>query len=317
MTIKPGVLRPGDRIGIVAPASAPYDPARFDNGLAYIRKLGFEPVEAPNARKRLGFLAGSDQERADDLHAVFSDPTIRAVVCLRGGYGTTRILRLLDPGVFRKNPKIFVGYSDITAISAFLLEKCGLVSFYGPMIAVEFAKGPTPFTEASFLRMLTKAEAYGPLGMPEGWAIRETLQGGKAEGELVGGCLTLFHSLIGTPYQVSLRDRIFYFEDLDSEPYQTDRVLTQFLEAGCMDGVRGIVVGECVGCEHVEGRSHYDNCQSFREVILERFGPLNVPIVFGVPFGHGDEKATIPVGVRALLDGDAGELTITEPAVCE
>lgn len=315
MPQKPRALKRGDRIGIVAPASAPFDPTRYESGFEGIRKLGFEPVFAPNARKSLGFLAGTDQERADDLHTMFADPSIAGMICLRGGYGVTRILDLLDADLIRRNPKIFVGYSDITALNSFLLTECDMVSFYGPMIAVEFSKGPTPFTEASFLRMLTCAEPYGPIGQPEGWTLRETLQGGQAEGTLIGGCLTLLQSLIGTKYQVPLRDAILYFEDIDSEPYQSDRVLTHLLASGMMDSVRGVVVGECLDCEHIEGRSHYDNCQSFREVILERFGPLGVPILFGTPFGHGVEKATMPLGVRARIDADASELIITESAV--
>jgi muramoyltetrapeptide carboxypeptidase len=315
MAVKPRALKPGDRIGVVAPASAPYDPARYDKGLEALRNLGFEPVEAPNLRRKLGFIAGTDQERADDLHAMFTDPSIAGIVCLRGGYGTTRMLHLLDAEVLAENPKVFVGYSDITAVNAFLLDRCSMVSFYGPMVGVEFACGPTPYTEAAFLGMLMNPEPYGPLGIPDGWTLREPLQGGKGEGILAGGCLTLFEALLGTPWQISFKDRIFYFEDLDSEPYQTDRMLTHLLAAGVLDGVRGIAVGECVGCEHEEGRSHYDNCQSMREVLIERLGPLGVPIVYGTPFGHGDEKATIPLGVSALLDGDSGELVVTESAV--
>ncbi|AXA37432.1 MAG: peptidase U61 [Candidatus Sumerlaea sp.] len=317
MARKPRALRLGDRIGIVAPASAPYDESRYERGLDGLRRLGFQPVEAPHVRSRRGFLAGSDEERVADLHAMFADPTIAGIICLRGGYGATRLLPMLDADLIRNNPKILVGYSDITALNLFLLKECDLVSFYGPMAAVEFAVGPTIFTEACFRRMLTVPEPYGPLGLPRGWALRETLQGGVAEGELVGGCLTLVESLIGTPWQVSLRDKIFFFEDIDAEPYQMDRTLTHLLQAGVLDGVKGIAIGECVGCEHQEGRSHYDNCQTLREVLVERLTPLGVPIVYGVPFGHGTEKATIPLGVRARLDGNTGELYIMESAVVE
>lgn len=315
MPKKPKALQHGARVAIVAPASAPYDETRYERGLEGLRKLGFEPVEAPHLRARKGFLAGDDEQRAHDLHWAFSDPTIDGIICLRGGYGATRLLPLLDATVFRENPKVLVGYSDITALNVFLLEKANLVSFYGPMAAVEFAVGPTAYTEHSFMKMLTQPEPYGPLGRPEGWTLTETLQGGTAEGELVGGCLTLFEALAGTPWQINMRDRIFFFEDIDSEPYQMDRTLTHLLQAGVLEGVRGVVVGECVGCEHEEGRSHYDNCQTLREVLYERLAPLGVPIVYGIPFGHGNEKATIPLGVRARLDADAGELVILESAV--
>jgi muramoyltetrapeptide carboxypeptidase len=315
MPKKPKALQPGSRVAIVAPASAPYDESRYERGVQGLRRLGFEVVEAPHARARKGFLAGEDEERVADLHTVFSDPTVDAVICLRGGYGATRLLPHLNVDVFRAHPKVFVGYSDITALNVFLLEQADLVSFYGPMAAAEFALGPTPFTEQSFLRMLTKPIPYGALARPEGWTLTETIQGGCAEGELVGGCLTLFESLLGTPWQVSLRDRIFFFEEIDAEPYQMDRTLTHLLQAGVLDGVRGIAVGECVGCEHEPGRSHYDNCQTLREVLRERLAPLGVPIVYGLPFGHGTEKATIPLGVRARLDADAAELVILEAAV--
>lgn len=315
MAQKAKSLRPGARVAIVAPASAPYDQTRYDRALEGLRRVGLEPVEAPHVRARKGFLAGEDEERISDLHWAFSDITIDGVICLRGGYGATRLLPRLNPDVFRKHPKVFVGYSDITALNVFLLQEAGLVSFYGPMAAVEFALGPTPYTEKCFLRILTQAQPFGPLGRPEGWSLTETLQGGCAEGELVGGCLTLFEALLGTPWQVSLRDRIFFFEDIDAEPYQMDRTLTHLLQAGVLDGVRGIAVGECVGCEHEQGRSHYDNCQTLKEVLVERLSPLGVPIVYGIPFGHGDEKATIPVGVQARLDGDLGDLVILEHAV--
>jgi len=312
MTRKPKALHPGARVGVLAPASAPKDPTALDRGLAALAGYGWEPVVGRHARNKLGFLAGTDYERASDLHDFFLDPTIEAIFCARGGYGTTRLLKLLDRKTIAENPKIFVGYSDTTALSAFFFEQCGVLSFYGPMVAVEFAKGATPFIESSFRRAMTLAAPYGPLGRPEGWELVDVVRGGIAEGVLTGGCLTLFESLLGTPYQVSLRDRIFYFEDIDSEPYQTDRMLTHMLDAGMFDGVRGIAVGECVGCEHEVGRSGYDNCQSLRDVISERLGPLGVPIVMGLPFGHGKEKATIPYGVAGMLDGDAGELIITE-----
>jgi len=314
-TLKPQALKRGDRVGVVAPASAPNDPKRIEPGLQFLRDLGFDPVLAPNAREKLGFLGGSDAQRAEDLHAMFHDPSIKGIFCLRGGYGTTRILHLLDAELIASHPKVFVGYSDTTALSAFFFKECALVTFYGPMVAVEFWKGATPFIRESFVRTLTTSEPSGPLGKPEGWTKTETLVDGKANGRLIGGCLTLFQCLLGTPYQVSLRDSIFYFEDIDSEPYQTDRTLTHMLEAGMFEGVRGIVVGDCVGCEHEEGRSGYDNCQDFRTVLKERLGPLGVPILFGAPFGHGDEKATIPYGVEAELDTDRGELIVTEAAL--
>ena len=315
MAQKPKAIRPGDRIGIVAPASAPNDPNRLDIGMEGFRQLGFEPVVAPNGRKKLGFLGGTDQERADDIHTMFSDPTIAGIVCARGGYGTTRMVDLLDPEIIAKNPKVFVGYSDISTLSAFFYEQCDLVSFYGPMIAVEFAKGPTPFVQESFLRMLTRPEPYGPIGAPEGWTLKKTLVGGKVSGEIAGGCLCLFESVLGTPFEVKMRDKIFFFEDIDAEPYQMDRSLTHLLYAGFFEGVRGIAIGECAGCEHVEGRSGYDNCQSLEDVIRDRLEPLGVPIVMGLPFGHGTEKATLPYGVQATLDADACELIVTEPAV--
>lgn len=313
--LKPKALRAGSRVGIVAPASAPKDPALIQPGLEAVRAMGFEPVLAPNARKKWGFVAGTDRERAQDLHDMFADPSIEGLFCLRGGYGTTRIVDLLEDDLIRRNPKIFVGYSDTTTLSAFFFETCGLVSFYGPMLCSEFAKGASPFILESFRNTLTTNKPYGALGKPAGWTLTESLVGGKAQGRLAGGCLTLFESVTGTRHQVSFRDRICFWEDIDSEPYQLDRTLTHLLQCGCFEGVRGFAVGECVGCEHEVGRSGYDNCQTFRDVLRDRLAPLGVPILIGLPFGHGKEKATIPYGVEAVLDADAGELTITEAAL--
>ncbi len=329
---KPNHLGPGDTIGIVAPSSAPPDPKAIDRSVATLEALGFKVRLARNVRKRHGFLAGSDRERAADLMQMFQDRKVQAILCVRGGYGSGRLLGLLDYQAITENPKIFVGYSDITALHCALLVKSGLVTFHGPMLNSDLNKEDVPpFTTESLLRTLMRPFPSGSImqgldsgglqtgGRKRGRKVEKiapiSFRKGKASGPLIGGNITLLCTLLGTPYLPSLKGSILFFEDLDELPYRFDRMLTHLLNAGVLDQVAGVAVGINKNCEEVKKPGSVEYRQTLDDVIRERLVPLGVPVVSGLPVGHIPLNATLPIGVNATLDANRGDLVITESAV--
>jgi len=316
MLIRPKRLQPGDTIGIIAPASAPPDPRNLDRAVAALQQLGFKVKLAPNARKRRGFLAGTDRERADDLMGMFADRAVNAILCVRGGYGTARLLPLLDYRVIRANAKILVGYSDITSLHCALLKKANLISFHGPMLNSDFIHPDLPrFTLESFLRTLTQPSPPG--GISQGYRRKtvNVLRSGISRGQLIGGNLTLLCTTIGTPWWPPFAQRILFIEDLSEPPYRFDRMLTYLLNCGVLQQVAGIAIGINKDCEDPKATRAREYRQTLADVFRDRLLPLKVPIVTGLPFGHVPHNATLPVGLQATLDGNHGELFLTEPAV--
>jgi muramoyltetrapeptide carboxypeptidase len=327
--IKPPRLNYGDTVGIVAPASAPPDPKAIDRSVNALERLGFKPKLAPNVHKRWGFLAGSDRERAADLMKMFTDREVNAIICMRGGYGTARLLSLLDYVKIRANPKIFIGYSDITSLHCAFLVKANLISFHGPMLNSDFIKDDFPeFTVQSFLRTLMEPTPAGGIRQgTKGEGRREKsqnrrngsdvfiLRSGKASGQLIGGNISLICTTLATPYQPRFRHRILFLEDLDEVPFRFDRMLTHLLNAGVLQQVSGIAIGTNKDCFDPKAIGFKEYRQTMEDVFKERLAPLGVPVVLGLPFGHVPSNATVPVGVRATLDGIKGDLIIEESAV--
>lgn len=337
MSIKPPRLEFGDTIALVAPASAPPDPKNIDRSVAALEKLGFEVKLAPRVRRRWGFLAGTDRDRAGDIMKMFGDKRVKAIVCVRGGYGSSRLLNLLDYRLIRDNAKIFVGYSDITSLHCAFLVKSNLISFHGPMTNSDFIKDDFPkFTLDSFLRTLMNAEAPRSIrkvgrvtpcapgskttktarrGLPRPTERIKILRAGKASGQLIGGNITLLCATLATPFQPSFKNKILFLEDLDEPPYRFDRMLTHLLNAGLLQQVAGVAVGINAGCEDPKAKGAKEYRQSLEDVLRERLSPLKIPVVMNLPFGHVPINATIPVGARAVLDANRGDLIITEAAV--
>ena len=314
--IKPEKLCPGDTIGIVAPASAPPDPKAVDRALAAIERLGFKPKPGRHLRARLGFIAGTDRERATDLMRMFTDKRVKAIICLRGGYGTPRILDRLDYDVIRRNAKIFSGYSDITALHLAFLKKSGLLTFHAPMLNGELANPDLPdFARASFFRTVMNTAPAGSIGDGCQRKTVAVIRRGIAEGRLVGGNLTLFCAMVGTPFMPALKGRILFFEDVGEKPYRIDRMLTHLINAGVFSQVAGVAVGVNKDCLDPDAKPGGEYRQSEADVIRERLSGLGIPVVAGLPFGHVDLNATIPVGARARLDANHGDLVITEATV--
>jgi muramoyltetrapeptide carboxypeptidase len=247
---------------------------------------------------------------------MFADRSVKAVICVRGGYGTSRLLPLLDYRTIRANPKIFVGYSDITSLHCAFLVKSNLVSFHGPMLNSDFVKTDFPdFTLQSFRKTLMQPSPPGSICHGYRRKTVTILRRGKATGPLIGGNITLLCASLGTPYQPSFKNGILFFEDLDEVPYRFDRMLTQLLNAGLLQQLAGVAIGINANCKDPKAKHAKEYRQTLQDVFKERLLPLKVPVVAGLPFGHIPLNATLPVGVRVTLDAVKGDLTIDEPAV--
>lgn len=309
MILMPPKLRSGAQIGIVSPASKPLNSEKFQKGIEYLKRHGFSVTLGLHASDAHGYLAGTDAARADDLNAMFRNPDIDAIFCSRGGYGTPRILNLLDYPAIQANPKIFVGYSDITALQHAIQAQTGLVTFSGPMVAVEMGGEFDPATEKHFWKLLT-GQTRSLADLPEmGFQV---LRPGMAEGILVGGCLSVLAGVIGTPYMPDYSDGILVLEDIDEEPYGLDRNLCQLKAAGIFDQVRAIVFGQFTDCGPKDPTKP---SLSIQQVIGELTRDLAIPIITDYPYGHGSRKYTLPWGARARLDTVAGVFELIEPAL--
>lgn len=299
--IKPHPLRSGDSVAIAAPGGCLTEEGRAYLGRAVstLQGLGFRVKATPDPHRRNHYLAGEDRERADELMGLFSDPEVRAIFCARGGYGSQRIIPFLDPRVIRKNPKIFVGSSDITALLVYLLEQCHLLPFHGPNVATgQFLEGNAKRTQAALKETLDR-------GLPGETPLCRPLKPGIRKGKIKGGCLSLLVTTLGTAYEIDLGGTILFVEDLNEPPYRIDRMLTHMRHAGKLDQVAGVVFGEMAGCQDRDGTD-------LESVILDLFRDQEIPVIFGFPSGHGETNLTIPLGVDVSLDGNQGRLIFNE-----
>ena len=312
-TIKPRPLLKGDTIGIVAPASS-MDDSLVRRAVENISRRGYEVKLSNGYLQRRGYLAADDKTRAAELNAFFLDKSVKAILCLRGGYGSPRILDRLDYDAIRQNPKIFIGYSDITALLNGIHTKTGLVSFHGPM-AKEFSigRGLTPYTEKYFWPAFTPESKlftdWGGAG-PKGRSHLKTLAGGKAEGVLVGGNLSVLTCTIGTPYEARSRDCILFLEDVSETPFRIDRMLNQLRLSGMLGRYKGVILGSFTGCLPLRGRGI-----GLLDVFDHYFEKLGVPVLSGYAAGHQPDQATLPIGARVRLDATAKKVSLIETPV--
>ncbi|MFF6978136.1 LD-carboxypeptidase [Streptomyces sp. NPDC008343] len=302
--IRPSRLAPGAHVAVVAP-SGPVPEERLQAGLDVLRGWDLDPVVAPHVLDRhdeLAYLAGTDADRAADLQTAWCDPAVDAVLCARGGYGAQRLVDLLDWEAMRAaGPKVFVGFSDVTALHEAFANRLGLVTLHGPMAAgVDFIKNARAQEHL-------RATLFEPESVRTIASTGAALIPGRARGVTLGGCLCLLAAEVGTPYaRTSARGGLLCLEDVGEETYRLDRYLTQLLRAGLFEGVRGVLLGSWQECEPYE---------RVRALLLDRLGGLGVPVVEEFGFGHGEGALTIPLGVSAELDADAGTLTLDEPAL--
>ena len=309
--IKPKRLSPGDTVGMVLPASAEITADLMQLAKEQMEAIGFKVVFGSHAYDRWGYFAGKDRDRAADVTRMFADENIDGIVCYTGGWGTPRMLPYLDYELIARNPKVLIGYSDITALLNAIHQRTGLVTFHGPGGASVIE----PYSLGNFRRVVMTAEPAGALQPPDKKATELVdrtnrvvrLASGKGSGRLVGGNLTLVAATMGTPYEVETDGAILFLEDVEEEIYRVDRMLTQLALGGKLDRLAGFVFGRCTRCE----ARHF----SLEDVLRDRFGSLGVPAVSGLSFGHIEQKMTLPIGVTATLDADAGTLTLDEAAV--
>lgn len=301
---KPKALKEGDMIGVIAPAG-PVDKERLQQGGETLKKMGFRVRYEPSILESFRYLAGSDRRRGEEINRMFADPDVQGIFCARGGYGSARALRFVDENVVKRNPKIFLGYSDITSFLLYLYTRCSLVTFHGPMVTIDLCKPVTDKTRFSFLNTLTQSKpAQDQVNL-------KILKDGSAEGILLGGCLSVLIHSLATSYEPDLRGKILFLEDIDEPPYRIDRMLTHLKNAGKLQQASAIVFGEMIRC-HPSAEEGY----LLEEVISEVLQDLDMPILFGFPSGHTSEDSlTLPMGVRARVDGDQGQLIILEAGV--
>ncbi|MGW3607865.1 S66 peptidase family protein [Micromonospora sp. NPDC005161] len=302
--IRPPALRPGDTVLLVSP-SGPTSPQRVARGVELLTGWGLRPVPAPNAYARQGYLAGADELRAADLNAAFADPQVRGVICTRGGYGAQRVVDAIDMAAVRRDPKVVAGFSDITALQFALWRGARLAGVHGPGAAWRDER--TPLRSAESLHaalMTTEPVTVTAVAGEETYPVRVP---GRATGTLLGGNLCMIAASIGTPDLPDLTGAVLLIEDVQEPPYKVDRMLTHLRRAGALDGLAGVAVGQFTDC--ADG---WDT--TIVDVLGERLGGLGVPVLGGLPIGHGPGQLTVPVGTQATLDTTTATLTVS-PAV--
>lgn len=308
--LKPKALRPGDTIGVVSPAS-PCSPELAQRGLQFLESLGYKLKILPHAFDQTDYLAGNDQERADDLTQAFLDPDIHAIFCTRGGYGCSRLMPYLDFDLLVQHPKIFTGFSDITILHA-ALNRRGLPTLHSPMaLTLHFPKPDWVFQSLSLALsgkdpMVEEAGTGTPLAGQTSMA--------PVTGEVVGGCMIMICDLIGTNDQIDMEGKIVLLEDVDEMSHRVDAMLTHLINSRCLKQATGIVIGEMTRSdERVEPTI---GSRPWRQIVSERLLPLGIPTVVDYPFGHNGRPLSLPMGITAQLDAAAGTLTYME-SMCQ
>lgn len=307
--LKPQRLRSGDRIAIVAPASS-FLREEFDKGIAEIERLGFEPVFDERVfAEHGGYLSGEGKVRAHAFLEAWRDPSVRALIAVRGGYGSVHLLPFLDKEDLRQTPKAFVGYSDLTTVLTYLTGRCGIVSFHGPMLDRRLGGGIDAYDRDSFVRALTSPEPLGELGAPE----LETVRKGEAAGPLMGGTLVQLIASLGTPYAFDPpKGYVLFLEDVGERPFRLDRMMTQLRLSGVLDRASGIVLGEFLNCDEPRGEP------SAKGVLAAMLKDFDGPVVHGFPSGHTRRAlVTLPFGVRARVAASGNPRVIIEEAGVE
>jgi len=297
---KPARLKPGARIGVIAPAGC-IDEQALQAGVEALRAEGFELELGANIFARDGYLAGGAAQRAADIWQFFRRGDIAAIFCARGGFGSIQLLPYLSPEL-KNYPKIFLGYSDITILLNWLCQSCGLVTFHGAMVAEDIARGLSAEGRAYLWPVLS--------GLRCDWTVNleETIRPGRADGEMIGGCLSLLVTTLGTPYEIDSRGKLLFIEDVGEAPYRIERMLTHLKMAGKFDQLAGLVFGDFAKCEGPGPRG-------IKEIIAELFHDAAYPVVTGMRAGHGAENLTLPFGVKMRLDGAGPSLALLESPV--
>jgi muramoyltetrapeptide carboxypeptidase len=303
--VHPTPLKPGDTVAIIAPAGPIEQRDDFLRGVATLERMGFRIRFDDRIFQSMGYLAGPDEARAEELMRAFENPDVQAIVSLRGGYGCSRLIPLIDQGRMRNHCKVFMGFSDLTTLHMYFRRRLGWVTFHGPM-ATSPALGNIGINQERHLLRLWTDPTYLPsLSFPE----LQILVSGSAEGELVGGCLSLVVASLGTPYEPVTDGKILFLEDLGEPAYRIDRMITQLQLAGKLDHISGVLLGSFQDCEPA------NQGKTIEDTLRDLLGSLEVPVLASFPAGHGSENWTLPLGTRVRLDAANRRLDILEQAL--
>ena len=315
--IKPNRLKKGDKIGLIAPGFQIKE-EQLEKSIQNLKIFGFEAVYSPRLLEKFGYFSGTDQSRADDINELFANPEVKGIMAVSGGYGCTRILNLLDYQTIRENPKVIMGFSDVTALLNVIEQETGLITFHGPVSQTIYRD----YNAMQFRRIVINPEdttliESSPddlkLSLESPEYARYTIIPGQAEGKLAGGNLCVLASMTGTKYQLTGKGKLIFIEDIDEQPYRIDRMLTQLIDSGILQEANGIMFGICKGCN--TSKSQVQDSFSLREVIENRIKPLEIPACYGLSFGHNIHNFTLPIGVNAKLDTEKMTVELTERAV--
>lgn len=314
-TIKPQRLKKGDTIGLITPGSY-IDDQGLQKAVTNIESLGFQVKLAENIRAERGFTAGTDAQRLSDLHDMFQDNQVAGIWCARGGYGCGRLLPNIDYKRIKKNPKVLIGFSDITALLQGIYKATGLVGFHGPVGSSDF----TDYTKNYLTKVLMQPQDRLSINLSEDNKIlsetnkvyqTKTIRGGVATGQLVGGNLSLLAPLAGTKYQPNIKGKLLFIEEIGEAPYRIDRMLTQLRQSYSLKTAAGIILGVFRGCEKKGG----SRSLSIMETLEDRLGDLGIPVFYGAAIGHIADNLTLPIGIKAQLDANNGIITLLEKGV--
>lgn len=308
----PKELRPGDTIGLIAPGYR-FEAETLKQTKRTLKQMGYKTFHTKRISKPFGYFSNTDEERAADINELFANQKIDAILCIRGGYGCTRILHMIKYDVIRSNPKILIGFSDITALLHAIYIETGLICFHGPVgSTLEDSYSKKAFKNILENKRRTHTIKNAVLEeslMDNPEYNRYVIHSGEATGELTGGSLTLINSLLGTPYEIDFTNKIICIEDVGEAPYRIDRMLTQLIHGNTFKKASGVIFGVCSGCDRP------DNPDSFtlKQVLMDRIKPLGIPAFYGMSFGHVDQNFTFPIGIKARMDTKTMNIVLEEP----
>ncbi len=309
--LKPKRLKKGQHIGLIAPGSSIRE-GQLQEAVTNLEKLGLKPVYTKNIVAKHGYLAGEDSTRLADLHQMFSDPKIDGIWCIRGGYGCTRFIHNIDYQIIKKNPKVLIGYSDITALLQSIYKKTGLIGFHGPLAASKLPDYSLEYFQKVLMHPNAKLRIENAIENQRNELKNyrsKVIRPGKASGKLIGGNLSLVSALAGTKYEVSVKNKILMLEDVGEKPYRIDRMLTQLRQSCDLTKASAIVLGIFEDCEGG------DNSLSLEETLEDRLGDLGIPVIYGMSFGHIHHQFTFPIGIEAAIDTNEETITFLEAGV--
>lgn len=305
--LKPSALKPGDTIAISSPAGAVWDDTQVEKFKGIVESLGFKVKLGQTLKEKHGYFAGTDELRAKEINTFFADKDVKGIFCMKGGWGCARLLDKLDYELIKKNPKVIMGFSDITSLLVAINSKTGLVTFHGPV----GNSGWNDFSVDYIKRVLMKKELVTYMYPEKDEDKPHTITSGKTKGILVGGNLTVLAGIIGSEYLPNWKNKILFLEEAKEEPYSIDRMLTQLKLAGVLNNISGFVFGKCVKCDAEEPNKAF----LFKEVLEQHIKPLGIPAFYGAMLGHIENKYTMPIGIETEIDAGKYEIKLLEGAV--